>query len=371
MKNYIIHFQIILLFSNIEIVMGQNAIKNTMLYAPDNASIRYSGRIDFENPRQPKLISAGSYFTFDFTGSTCAIQLENEQEGNGFNFIAVECDGKYLGRIKVVKDQKKYVLVSGLEDTHHTILVCKATEALTGFIELLGIECENIALPGTKPNYRIEFIGNSITCGAESDISEYLCNSGNWQDRHNAYLAYGPRIARSLNAEWVLSSVSGMGLTRNWNTEGPALPAFYDNLYLNSDSSKKWTGADYNPGLVTICLGTNDNSDGDGSYDRKPLDPVKFVNEYIRFVKHIRQRYPLSIICLINSPVFDGELRLRFQSYLESTVNSLKNETGDQKIFYFSFQKKYEGGCGGHPSADEHLLMADELLPFLKKITGW
>lgn len=340
-------------------------------HLPDNSNIRYCGRIDFENPLKPKLISSGSYFTFSFTGTSCTISFENQYEDTGYNYISVECDGKYLGRIKIVKGQQKYVVATGLTNESHTLLICKATEAICGYIELINIECNSIAASSVFPKHRIEFIGNSITCGAESDTSFVGCGKGNWHDRHNAYFAYGPNIARALNADWTLSSVSGMGLTRNWNTEGPALPAFYDNLYLDGDSTKLWNKLKYNPELVAICLGTNDNSDGDGSYDRKPLDSTTFVNAYILFVKHIRRLNPSATICLINSPVFDGDLRNRFQSYFDTIVNTIKQETGDQKIFSFSYLKKYEGGCGGHPNTDDHKKMADELLPFLKKITGW
>ena len=44
----------------------------------------------------------------------------------------------------------------------------------------------------------IEFIGNSITCGAAADVSEVPCGSGVDYDQHNAYYAYGPRVARML-----------------------------------------------------------------------------------------------------------------------------------------------------------------------------
>lgn len=371
MKKQLIPVLITLAFINISIVMGQTNNIDTPLFLPDHSSIRYVGRIDFENLQKPKLISAGSFLTFSFTGTHCSVLLDYEFGSDGYAFIAVECDGNYLGRIKVYKGHEKYEVVSGLANTIHSIRICKATEAITGYIEVKGIVCNSMAADKQIPVHSIEFIGNSITSGAESDSSEYPCSSAVWHDRHNAYLAYGPRLARKLDADWVLSSVSGMGLTRNWNSEGPALPAYYDNLYLNSDFSRKWTGKEYNPELVTICLGANDYSTGDGSYDRKPIDSAVFVNEYIRFVKHIRQRYPAAIICLINSPVFDGDLRLQFQRYLESTVNAVKKETGDQKVFYFSYKHKYEGGCSGHPNTEEHQKMADELLPFIRKITGW
>ena len=43
----------------------------------------------------------------------------------------------------------------------------------------------------------IEFIGNSITCGAAADPSEVPCDAGVYHDQHNAYAAYGPRVARA------------------------------------------------------------------------------------------------------------------------------------------------------------------------------
>ena len=63
-----------------------------------------------------------------------------------------------------------------------------------------------------KPVRRMEFIGNSITCGTGSDQSVVPCDKGVWQDQHNAYLSYGPAVARSFNAQWQLSAVSGIGL---------------------------------------------------------------------------------------------------------------------------------------------------------------
>jgi lysophospholipase L1-like esterase len=361
-------FSILVCFS-FNVFSNNDASMN--LFYPNNPAIRYIGRIDFENPETPKFISAGSYCTFRFKGSSCLVVIDSEYEGDGYGFIAVECDGKYLGRTKIVKGNEKYLIADGLTDSVHTIRICKATEAITGYIELKSIQCTDLTACEKIPTHRIECIGNSITSGAQSDTTDSPCNTGVWHENHNAYLAYGPILARSLNSDWLLSSVSGMGLTRNWNNEGPALPAYYDNLYLNADSAKPWTGKEYKPELITICLGTNDNSEGDGSYERKVLDSTTFINAYIRFIKHIHQLHPDAVICLINSPVFDGDLKNRFDSYLKSIVDSVRQELAYQRIHYTSYKYKYKGGCGGHPSTAEQQKMADELLPFIKSITGW
>jgi lysophospholipase L1-like esterase len=344
--------------------------KKNMMYLPDNPAIRYCGRIDFIDPLKPRLSNAGAFFSFTIKGNSCSILLENQYEEPNHNYISIAIDGKYTGRIKIEKGIKKYSIAENLETGKHLILVCKATESFIGYIELLGIQCRKILISEPLPSRKIEFIGNSITSGAEMDTTFFTCDSGVWHDRHNAYMAYGPVVSRALNAQWVLSSISGMGLTRNWNNEGPGVPSFYDNLYLDADSTKPWAN-DYDPDLVTICLGTNDISPGDGSYDRKPLDSTNFVNAYVQFLAHLRSRYPNSTLCLINGPVFGEADREKFRNYLESTVSTYKKLTSDQRIFSFTYSNTYGKGCSGHPNLEEHQMMAEELIPFLKEIMNW
>jgi lysophospholipase L1-like esterase len=344
--------------------------RNQKIHRPDNPTISYVGRIDFSDSTKPKLSGPGAYFTFSMRGTSCTILLQNQYEEPNHNYISVAIDGKYQGRFMIRKGENSYTIAENMKNSEHTILVCKATDSFIGYIELQGIQCKRLLPIKKLPEHKIEFIGNSITTGAEMDTTLFACDAGVWHDRHNAYLAYGPLVARSLNAQWVLSSISGMGLTRNWNDEGPGVPAFYDNLYLNPDSTKLWT-TDYSPDLVTICLGTNDISPGDGSYDRQPLDSATFVNAYIRFTTHIHSRYPDATICLINGPVFGGTDRDRFKGYLEATVSAMKTSSPNEKVFAFTYANVYGKGCSGHPTVEEQEQMADELMPFLKEIMGW
>jgi lysophospholipase L1-like esterase len=367
--------QILLHFLSIIVILlimsCSDRIETQTVFSPDNPDIHYTGRIDFTDPLKPKLSNPGAYFVFTMRGTSCTLILENEFDEPNHNYISIAVDGHYLKRIRISKDTNRYLIAEKMTYSVHTIVVCKATDAFIGYIELQGIQCRSLLKTHTVPERKIEFIGNSITTGAEMDISEFGCDSGVWHDRHNAYLAYGPVVARSLHAQWLLSSISGMGLTRNWNNEGPGVPAFYDNLYLNGDSTKPWPGNRYIPDLVTICLGTNDNSLGDGSYDRKPLDSATFVNKYIDFINHIHNRYPKATICLINSPVFSDDDRAKFKGYLEAVVNSIKTTTPFKKTYSFTYQQVYNKGCSGHPNVREQQQMADELRPFLKEIMGW
>lgn len=344
---------------------------STKFFSPDHDNIQYSGRIDRTDAKTPKLISAGAYIKLNFKGNNCTLLLSNQYEDPGYNYLSVELDGEYKGRVQVTKDQAEYKIAKDLSDDTHTLLLCKATEAENGFVGFRGVRCEDLLPIGDLPERKIEFIGNSITCGAEMDTTDYSCDSAQYHDHHNAYLAYGPVLARILNADWVLSAVSGRGLTRNWNNEGPPLPALYDNLYLDTDSSYKWKPDAYTPQLVTVCLGTNDNSEGDGSYDRKELDAERFINAYIDFIRKIRKRYPDAKICLINSPVFEGITKDKFEEYLSQTIDYLKTNDGDQNLSYFSFSRQYNNGCSGHPSLEDHRAMTNELLPFIRKLMNW
>lgn len=341
------------------------------LYRPDNELIQYTGRIDFSNPQKPRLCGAGAYFEIKFKGSTCEIMLEDQNLNGNHNYISVAIDGKYRGRIKVSKEKTQYEIAHGLKNTEHRLIVCKATEAQNGYVEFSGLSCHQLLSFKYKRKRKIEFIGDSITCGMGLDTSDLACGSGQWYDQHNAYLAYGQLVAKKLNANWLLSSVSGIGVNRNWNSPGPTMPQVYENLYLNTDSNSVWDSENYVPDLISICLGTNDFSDGDGSYDRGELDGEEFVADYIRFVKRIRNRYPDAQICCLSSPMFSGEKSARLAGYISQVVQHMREEENDEKIHSFVFSGTYIKGCSTHPGKDEHESMAEELLPFYKKVMNW
>jgi lysophospholipase L1-like esterase len=339
---------------------------------PDNPAIRYTGRIDFANPKKPRLSNAGAYFQVRFKGTACELILEDQNLYHRYhNYISVVVDGKYMGRIKVVKNQTHYPVASDLADTIHTLFVCKASEAQIGYIDFLGMRCGELQPVETVPKRRIEFIGNSITCGTGMENVEVPCSTGDWYDQQNAYLTYGPLIAREFGADWLLSAVSGIGIVRNWNSEGPVMPDVYDHLYLDTTSTPQGDARTFTPDLVSICLGTNDFSDGDGTYKRAPLDSAKFIQNYIRFVKHIRSRYPHAPICCLTSPILSPEKNAKLTEYLTAIVRQLKDVEHDGNIHLFVFSRCYNHGCTGHPDKEEHKLIAAELSPFFKKVMGW
>jgi lysophospholipase L1-like esterase len=362
---------IILLVIQVFFFNGQRILLSQPSFqTPDNQYIQYTGRIDFSNPQKPRLSGAGAYLQVKFRASACSILLEDQNLDNNHNYISIAIDGKYQERIKLIKNKTEYEVAKTLEDTVHTLIVCKATEAQIGYVDFLGLLCTEILPPEKSWERKIEFIGDSITCGMGLDASEIPCNSAQWYDQHNAYLAYGRLVADKLNANWLFSSVSGIGITRNWNSPGPTMPEVYEHTYLNTNSPI-WNAKIYIPDLVSICLGTNDFSDGDGTYKRAELDSAKFINDYIQFRKRIRARYPHAQICCLTSPMFSGEKSERLTDYLSAAIKHIKEVEKDDKVYIFKFSRSYSNGCTDHPDRQEHEKIAEELLPFFKGVMNW
>jgi hypothetical protein len=315
-----------------------------------------------------ELISSAVHFGFSFDGRECEIYA-SVPEWMDHNYLQYELDGAYQKRIRISKDQREPIRLSASKNGEHRVWIYKATEATTGpvFIEKIG--GRNLKVLSNSNAPLIEFIGNSITCGAAADPSEVPCGSGVYHDQHNAYYAYGPRVARRLGVNYILSSVSGIGIYRTWNKEEPSMPQVYDKADLLLESSRKWDFSNYSPQIVSIALGTNDLSNGDGKTPRLPFDSARFVTSYISFVQFVKSKYADAQIVFLNSPMVSGERNALLKNCLtviKSKIDSL--HPSDKPVALFFFQPMKARGCTGHPSVEDHAILADELFPFFKSL---
>lgn len=315
-----------------------------------------------------ELISSGVHFGFSFEGSTCQL-FASVPEWLDHNYLQYELDGVYQKRIKVSRNADGPIELDAGNDGKHTIWIYKATEATTGAIYIDKVIAKNSkALPNPKAPL-IEFIGNSITCGAAADASEVPCGMGAYHDQHNAYYSYGPRTARKLGVNFLLSSVSGIGIYRSWNTDEPSMPGVYSKTDFQMQGTRMWDFSLYTPAIVSIALGTNDLSDGDGRSFRAPFDSLVFVNRYIGFIGFVKSKYPLAQIALLNSPIVAGNKN----EILENCLRAVKNKIDrlypkDKPVATYFFRPRQGRGCTGHPSVEDHAVMADELTPFFKAL---
>lgn len=352
-------------------------------FNPDHDQLRYSGRVDMSNPREPVLVSAASFVELSFSGDSCQVLLRKFSPGRDgssresapleHNYVSVELDGEYWGRIKLESDTMRYhTIVAATAAEAHSLKIYKATEPQNGQVAFGGVKTISLHKLPEPSSRKIEFIGNSITAGMGIDWKEIPCDSGIWYDQHNAYWAYGARVARELDARFLVSAVSGIGMYRNWNSLSPVMPEVYGNMYLDTDGTRPWTFSGFTPELVSICLGTNDFSEGDSINERLPFDSAQFVSSYIDFVGTVYSKYPKAQLCLLTSPIVSGEKGKLFASCLRAVQQYYAEQRPDRKrIAIYDFEPFEPQGCGYHPDRADHQRMATALLPFYRELMGW
>lgn len=324
-----------------------------------------SGRVAINPDSSLALITPASGIKFWATGDT--VEITSKAVGNNYNYLSISLDDRYSHRVLVSNDSTVTIKLPLNKNDSTQVGIFKATEASIGDVLINSVKSKSLSPIKSKKDLTIEFIGNSITCGMGADLTEIDCGEGEWFDQHNAYLAYGPRVARSLNANYILNSVSGMGMYRNWNDEGnePVMPDVYKTLRLDGNTNALWQPSAHEPDLVSICLGTNDLSEGDGEKARKPFDVEKFTTAYIGFVDMIFSRYPNTKLALLTSPMISGE---KGEQLLQSLKTVKENFDQNHKIAIYQFDLMQPGGCTTHPDLDDHKQMAQALLPFYKNL---
>jgi hypothetical protein len=326
------------------------------------------GRYQLNEKQQLELISSAVHFGVSFKGTECALYV-SIPEKTGHNYLQYELDGVYQKRIRVEGNSAAPIILKAGSAGKHQIWIYKATEAHTGAIFVSKVGANHIKPVAVSKAPLIEFIGNSITCGAAADASEYPCGTGVYHDQHNAYMAYGPRVARALKANFMLSSVSGIGVYRTWNMDGPSMPQVYEKVDFQLNNPQQWSFETYAPKVVSIALGTNDLSTGDGKTARKPFDADEFVNAYVNFVKLVKAKYPKARIALLSSPMVNGTARTQLESCLKRIKSEIDHAyPSERAVATFFFEPMHGRGCSGHPSVEDHAIMAANLLPFFKEL---
>jgi lysophospholipase L1-like esterase len=350
-------------------------------FPADDPHIQYMGRVDFSNPKLPRFWNPGTIVKLHFSGAGCRIVVHDEvQYGTTHNYVVMLVDNGSLAAYRVklaghsdtltvwgngkawmdgkaLPSQVRTNLWDQEPDAHgdHVVTICKATEGI-GWMEVAGVEAVSLLAPPPLPDRKIEFIGNSITCGYGNDVSGIPCGQGEWYDHHNAWMSYGPQTARALGAQWHLTAVSGIGLIHSCCKMTITMPEVFDRID-NRGNQGDWDYRQYQPDVVTVCLGQNDGIQ----------DSTAFCGAYVSFVAHLRQKYPGARIVLLTSPMGNAALTAVLKKYIGGVIRGF----GDARVSSFFFSKQWGKGCEGHPEIREDLEIARELTGYLRGLMGW
>jgi lysophospholipase L1-like esterase len=327
-------------------------------YGAENKLFNYVGRIDFSDKYAPRFWAPGVYIQANFIGSFCEIAVNDEgflKESTEHNYIEVIIDSLAVQRIHLTGKTNKLIVARNLKKGKHTITICKTTETKIGYLEFIGLRVEKL-LPIKQKKHRIEFIGDSMTCGNGMENDSIQCGERHWFDQHCAYISYGPTLARRLHADWMLTSVSGYGMSRSCCSNDKTIPEIYDYTDL-SQCSIIWDKKKYRPDLISICLGQNDG--------KQKIET--FSSTYLKFLKKVRRENPKTTILILDSPM----AKESFKPYLDSMLRIVFNRFNDKNTLLYLYKKRYGNGCVGHPDKVEHELMTEELYAFLRPKLNW
>lgn len=331
------------------------------LYTANNRSFQYTGRIDFSDPMKPKFWSSGVYVRMRFKGKGAEVIVNDQMlYGNSHNYIDITIDDQKPYRIQTTDITDNIKIGGDLDNKPHTVTICKDTEAGIGYLEFVGLKCEKLLDPPPRPKHKMEFIGTSITAGADMDRSLYPCNFGEWYGHHNANLSYGALTAKALDADFMITAISGIGLTNSCCSIPTMLKAF-DKINTRTDSLQ-WNFSTYQPDVVSICLGESDGA--------VAADSAKFCGDYVNLIGVIRRYYPKADIVCLSIPTSDVRMNGSFKRYMVG-ISDYMNAHGDTKVYPFSIAKAYTSGCNDHPDMGDHALIANELTEYIRKIKKW
>jgi len=335
------------------------------LAAPSDRHISYTGRIDFSTPDRPVLFWSNSSIRARFTGTSIKVILDDSSGQDTFCAV-IDGDESKAITIQCKKGIHIYDAASQLDGDDHEILLVKRTEydaGSTGFCGFILDEGRELSkFPLYVPQRRIEFYGDSITCGMGNEDLSRKNNSD--MSLENGYMTYAAMTARNLSAQTHIISKSGIGFMVSWGDV--IMPDIYDRLNPN-DPKSKWDFSRWTPDVVVVNLGTNDNWLCGSRFKTAPSQ-IQIVEAYIGFIQALRARYSEAYILCALGNMNSTEQSSQMPGYIEQAVSIMKERYGETKLDTIFFPYKQ---TDAHPTISEQKAMVGPLTAKISRITGW
>ena len=352
-------------------------------YPADDSHVKYVGRTLFQD-KILWLALSGSGIEFDFQGSHLELLLKGDDNAVS-NFAPLQDKvriGVIIDGIRVVDDmltaaEKQYTLIDS--DTTHTyhVQVIKLSESPMSIVGIKQLTADENAVltPTKKQQRRLEFIGDSITCGYGVDDSnmEHTFSTAT----EDVTKAYAYLTAQALHADYSMVSYSGYGIISGFTQTDERLvdqlvPPHYPIIgfsrgTINHEAimGKAWDFTNFRPDLIVLNLGTNDDSFCQDKEERQE----EFAASYQKFLHDIRRLNPDAVILCTY-----GIMNQRLFPYIEKAIAAYKKDTNDENIhsMKFNLHKESDGYVVDfHPSSRTHNKSAWMLVQKIREIMNW
>jgi lysophospholipase L1-like esterase len=303
----------------------------------------------------------GIYFESRFEGTALRLRFEAPAEHMR---LLIDGEEKALFESAGAVD----FTVGNLPPGAHVARFEKMTESQTGGGTFLGFSLPSggKALPPKAKARQIEFIGDSYTVGYGNRSSKRECTQREVHDLTDTQQAFGPLLAKRLDADYRVNAYSGFGIVRNYNGGSPelSLPAIYPRP--KPDIGEAPVSRDtWQPHLIVINLGTNDFSTPLNAGERWKSEAelkTAYRRRYINFVHDLHLTYPKARFILMGSDQFISEVRDVAKALSSGSVRHVRAvRFGELDLL----------GCDWHPSLADNRKLADLLEREVVAMNPW
>lgn len=326
---------------------------------------------------------SGSGISFRFKGTNLSVILRGDSSTQGQETEGLARFGIYVNGIRLITQmmQNNKECISIIKQTNEVeveVQIVKLSECAMSTFGIESLMIDETAQICAMPNksHKIEFIGDSITCGYGVDMNDPSVGfQTNTQDVTKAF-AY--LTAQNLNADYSMVCFSGYGVVSGYTDTDEKnvtslVPTYYEKVGFSYArpmkelklEEQKWDFSKYVPELIVVNLGTND-----ASYCKEYKERMEeYIVCYVDFLKIIRKNNPdATIITTL------GLMGQSLYPSLERAIECYTAQTRDKNIFSVLLdEQKVQAGyvSDSHPSAQSHQQAADTLTKAIQTILGW
>lgn len=317
---------------------------------------------------------------FTFTGTSASVALTGDVNAStewgkdNYARYAVYVDGERISDDLMTEASRTVEICSFDSEKETTVKILKISESANSTLGIKSVDVTSIGdiAPTAEKELKIEFIGDSITCGygVDDEVKEHHFSTST----EDGTKTYAFKTAEALNADYSMVCFSGHGIVSGYTTQGKAVtaqrvPDYYEktgrSYGLSSDfniTDIPWDFKSFVPDIVVINLGTND-----ASYTGGSLELMKeYSDGYVKFIGQVRENNPGAyILCTL------GIMGNTLYPDMEAAVMEYTESTGDEKVsaMLFDVQSADDGyAADWHPTEATHAKAAEKLTAQIREI---
>ncbi|MBQ9643014.1 MAG: hypothetical protein IJV26_03130 [Lachnospiraceae bacterium] len=301
-------------------------------------------------------------------------------------WLVVFIDGAPIQRRMLTKEDTRIPIFRGMEPgVLRNVRIIRDTQPMPFdpkiMLQITGLETDGTFEELPEPALRLEFCGDSITCGeglvGYGDDNEwraaYLCNIG----------AYTIETARLLQGECRMVSLGGWGSYVSYDGQkAHAIPLYYEQvcgMYGIDAEGTAEAGAgaagahqlydftSWPADVVVVNLGTNDSSGiaNAATQEEQAAELEAFTESAVQFLKTIRRCNPDAYMIWAYGMLGDP---LRPQ--LTEAIRRYQEQTGDVRAEYLPLPNTEPGefGCRLHPGLPSHRKAAQVIAARIREL---